>query len=116
MIDIHSHILPGLDDGARTLSEALQMARIAVEDGITQMVCNPHMFNGLSGNPEPSEIRARVASLQEAIGANGPRVLPGNEVHFSHQILQKVRDEADQTTTMLEYRGDEQPEVLGIHK
>src|SRR6185295_11512545 len=91
MIDIHSHILPGLDDGARSLSEALQMARIAAEDGITQMVCTPHMFNGLSPNPEPSEIRDRVDSLQEAIGVNGLRVLPGNEVHFSHQILPKVR-------------------------
>src|SRR5262245_36138982 len=92
MIDIHSHILPGLDDGARSLSEALQMARIAAEDGITQMVCTPHVFNGLSGNQEPSEIRTRVASLQEAIGGNGPRLLPGNEVHFSHQILPKVRE------------------------
>jgi protein-tyrosine phosphatase len=91
MIDIHSHILPGLDDGARSLSEALQMARIASEDGITQMVCTPHMFNGLSPNPEPSELRERVNALQEAIGPDGLRVLPGNEVHFSHQILPKVR-------------------------
>jgi len=49
MIDIHSHILPEIDDGARALDEALEIARIAAEDGIEQMVCTPHMFNGLSG-------------------------------------------------------------------
>jgi protein-tyrosine phosphatase len=91
MIDIHSHILPQLDDGARTLEEALEMARLAAEDGIQQMVCTPHMFNGLSGNPEPAEVLDRVGALQEAIGNDGFRLLPGNEVHFTGEILEKVR-------------------------
>jgi protein-tyrosine phosphatase len=91
MIDIHSHILPQLDDGARTLEEALEMARLAVEDGIQQMVCTPHMFNGLSRNPEPAEVLDRVGALQEAVGSEGLRLLPGNEVHFTHEILDKVR-------------------------
>jgi len=91
MIDIHSHILPQLDDGARTLEEALEMARLATEDGIQQMLCTPHMFNGLSGNPEPAEVLDRVGALQEAIGKDGLRLLPGNEVHFTQEILEKVR-------------------------
>lgn len=91
MIDIHSHILPDVDDGARTLDEALRMARVAFEDGIQQMVCTPHMFNGLSDNPEPPEIVERVTALQEAIGASGLRVLPGNEVHISHEIAEQSR-------------------------
>src|SRR6186713_1997498 len=93
MIDIHSHILPQLDDGARTLEESLEMARLAAEDGIEQMVCTPHMFNGLSNNPEPAEITDRVAALQEAIDAAGCslRVLPGNEVHISHEIAEQAR-------------------------
>ena len=68
MIDIHSHILPELDDGSRSLAESLEMARIAAEDGITHMVATPHMFNGLSHNPEPAEIIERVEALQDAIG------------------------------------------------
>lgn len=44
MIDIHSHILPGLDDGAQTWEEALQMARLAVADGIRIMVASPHLY------------------------------------------------------------------------
>ena len=91
MIDIHSHILPQLDDGAKSLEESLEMARIAAADGIQQMVCTPHMFNGLSSNPEPAEVVDRVNALQVAIGTDGPRILPGNEVHFSHEILEKVR-------------------------
>ena len=91
MIDIHSHILPLLDDGAKSMEEALEMARIAASDGIHRMVCTPHMFNGISSNPEPSEVLDRVGALQEAIGKEGLRVMPGNEVHFSHQIIEKVR-------------------------
>src|SRR6185369_16566494 len=86
MIDIHSHIMPEIDDGARTVEEAVEMARIAAEDGIEYMVSTPHMFNGLSRNPEPSEILERVAALNQAIGPNGLKILPGNEVHVSHEI------------------------------
>jgi protein-tyrosine phosphatase len=44
MIDIHSHILPGLDDGAKTWEQSLKMARMAVADGIKVMVATPHLF------------------------------------------------------------------------
>jgi len=42
MFDLHSHMLPGLDDGAADLRQSLTMARIAVEDGIQGVVCTPH--------------------------------------------------------------------------
>jgi len=44
MIDLHTHILPGIDDGAKTLEIALEMARIAVEDGTRVMACTPHIY------------------------------------------------------------------------
>jgi protein-tyrosine phosphatase len=91
MIDIHSHILPDVDDGARTMEEALEMAKIAFSDGIQQMVCTPHMFNGISDNPEPAEIVERVAAFQERIGPEGLRVLPGNEVHISHEVVMQAK-------------------------
>ena len=103
MIDLHSHILPQVDDGARSIEEALEMARIAMEDGIEQMVCTPHMFNGLSRNPEPPEVLDRVGKLQDAIGNQGLRVLPGNEVHFSHEILEKVRADGVTKLNRLNY-------------
>jgi protein-tyrosine phosphatase len=94
MIDIHSHILPEIDDGARSLEEAVDMARVAAADGIQQICCTPHMFNGISDNPEPAEVIERVAKLQsdlEANGVTGLRVLPGNEVHVSHEIAEQAR-------------------------
>lgn len=50
MIDLHSHILPGIDDGARSLDIALEMARQAVDNGVTHMVCTPHMHKGYFDN------------------------------------------------------------------
>jgi protein-tyrosine phosphatase len=95
MIDIHSHIMPEIDDGARTIEEAVEMARIAAEDGIEQMVSTPHMFNGLSENPEPSEILRRVAALNDAlerVGESRIKILPGNEVHVSHEIAEQAKN------------------------
>ena len=89
MIDIHSHILPNLDDGARSLEESLEMARIAAEDGITHMIATPHIFNGLSSDPQPDEILTRVAELQEHLGSM-IQILPGNEVHVTHDIVEKL--------------------------
>lgn len=42
MVDIHCHILPGLDDGARSIEESVRMAKMAVNDGITDVIATPH--------------------------------------------------------------------------
>src|SRR5262245_41929872 len=83
--------MPEVDDGARTVEEAVEMAKIAAEDGIECIVSTPHMFNGLSGNPEPSEILERVAKLNEAINNPVIKILPGNEVHISHDIAEHAK-------------------------
>ena len=93
MIDIHSHIMPDIDDGARSLEESLEMARIAAQDGIEYMVATPHMFNGLSENPEPSEIFHRVAALNDAVSGIGLKLLPGSEVHITPEIAEHARND-----------------------
>jgi protein-tyrosine phosphatase len=50
MIDLHCHMLPGIDDGARSLEMALDMAKLAVADGITMTACTPHIYPGLFEN------------------------------------------------------------------
>ncbi len=47
MIDLHCHMLPGIDDGPRDLATSLAMARVAVDDGITLTACTPHIYPGL---------------------------------------------------------------------
>ena len=50
MIDLHCHMLPSIDDGARDLPTALAMAQLAVDDGITMTACTPHIYPGLFEN------------------------------------------------------------------
>jgi len=66
MIDIHTHILWGLDDGARTIRDSLEMCRIAYRDGIRTVVATPHTLNGLYQNDRPA-ILAKVKELNSAI-------------------------------------------------
>jgi protein-tyrosine phosphatase len=111
VIDIHSHIMPEIDDGARSVEEAVEMARIAAEDGIEYMVSTPHMFNGLSHNPEPAEILERVAALNEAIGGRGLKILPGNEVHISHDVAEQARTRRVMTINQRSYMLVEFPQL-----
>jgi protein-tyrosine phosphatase len=65
MIDIHHHLLPGLDDGARDLDTALAMVEMAVADGITHVVCTPHANHRYFFEPEHNA--ALFAELQDAM-------------------------------------------------
>lgn len=66
MIDLHCHILPGIDDGSPDLDTSLQMARKAVNDGIEVIACTPHIYPGLYENSSTG-IRVGVAALQAAL-------------------------------------------------
>ena len=59
MIDLHCHILPGVDDGAQTIEDSLDMARYAVKQGITHILCTPHHNNGKYINPKSEIIEKR---------------------------------------------------------
>ena len=69
MIDLHCHLLPGIDDGAVDLDTSLEMARIAVADGITLTACTPHIYPGLfenTGDQIKRDVEALRARLREA--------------------------------------------------
>jgi protein-tyrosine phosphatase len=66
MIDLHCHILPGLDDGAVDLATSLAMARAFVADGVTVVACTPHILPGLYHNSGP-QIREATKGLQEIL-------------------------------------------------
>lgn len=57
MIDIHCHILPGLDDGAQTLENSLEMAKAAVNDGIRKIAATPHHQTSRYNNPKKSLLK-----------------------------------------------------------
>jgi len=82
MIDIHCHILSGMDDGASDLQESLEMARLAYKDGIRHIIATPHYCRSIMGRPEAQ--LAKVAELQQALQREGigVTVTPGNEVRL----------------------------------
>ena len=80
MVDLHCHILPGLDDGPRTMEESVAMARIAAEDGITSLVAAPHINYELIPH---ERINALVEDLNMNISKEGIgiRILAGADVN-----------------------------------
>lgn len=66
MIDLHCHFLPGVDDGAQTLEDALALARAAVADGISHAVLTPHVHPGLFDNVR-SRLEPAVAEFRQAL-------------------------------------------------
>lgn len=80
VIDLHSHILPGLDDGARTLEEAREIGRAAAEEGVTAIAATPHVRDDYPTRPGAME--AAVDALRRDFDAQGIpiQVLRGGEV------------------------------------
>jgi protein-tyrosine phosphatase len=122
MIDLHSHILHGLDDGARSLEESLRMCEIGYRDGIRTIVATPHTLNGVYQNNR-STILAKVKELNTALEEShflldkrqnekvlrskyeicssktekALTILPGADVHLCQEMLSQL-DEGKVTT------------------
>jgi len=98
MIDIHAHILPGMDDGAKNWDQTLQMARLAVEDGITVMVATPHLYKGRSVDPSQLNTRAiilqHVAQLKDKLYEEKIplEIIPGCDFPLSYESLKFLDD------------------------
>lgn len=92
MIDLHSHILPAIDDGAKTLDVSLEMARIAVADGIRVMACTPHIYPGLYMN-DAKGIRTARQKLQAELDANqiALKLVDGADIHLVPGLLDGLR-------------------------
>lgn len=91
MIDIHSHILPGIDDGARTVDEALTMLKMAVDGGVTTQVLTPHIHLGRFDNTK-SHIETSFTAFREKVAAaNIPiTLLLGAELRIGPEIMALV--------------------------
>ena len=87
MIDLHTHILPGIDDGPRDLSGSLQMADVARRNGITVLVATPHVREDYPA-VEPREIPAMARDVERAFEHYGIRmsVAPGAELAITRAV------------------------------
>lgn len=116
MIDIHSHLLPGIDDGSENLNVSLQMARDAVADGVTHALMTPHHMNGRYVNHASDVIKLTADFQTELNNANIPlTVFPSQEVRINGGLLSAL-DDGDILTTdeqgtyiLIEFPSDDVP-------
>lgn len=116
MIDLHCHLLPGVDDGSDNLDISLKLAQDAVKNGITHALLTPHHMNGMYMNHR-SDVIAQTEYFQEQLKRNGINliVFPGQEVRINGDLLQALdnndilfADESGQYL-MLEFPDDDVP-------
>lgn len=92
MIDLHSHILPCIDDGSRSMEMSLEMARMAVDSGITTMACTPHIYPGLYMNDTSGIVAARDVLQRELDDKGIPLQLTiGADVHLVPGLVEGLR-------------------------
>jgi protein-tyrosine phosphatase len=92
VIDLHTHILPGIDDGVKTEDDAVEFAKVAAADGITTIVATPHYRDGFYVNARP-EVLSGVAALRRRLEAERVPVtlLPGAEIHICPDLVERIR-------------------------
>ena len=91
-VDIHCHMLPGLDDGADSWEESLAMAQLAVADGFSTVIVTPHQLGNYAEN-DGDTIRLQTRRFQEYLNANRVPllVLPGADVRIEPDLVPKLR-------------------------
>jgi len=88
MVDLHCHILPGLDDGARTIEESLAMAESAIADGITHVVATPHASSEHAF--DFARVRAARDDLQSRLG-DRLQLATGCDFHLNPENVTALR-------------------------
>jgi len=95
MIDIHTHILPSVDDGVPDIGDALFLAEDASAQGVKVMVATPHLRWGDRPALSASQIREGVEQLNALLGAKGTplTVLPGCEIPLAPDLLRRLESD-----------------------
>jgi protein-tyrosine phosphatase len=91
LIDIHCHILPGIDDGPKDVKTALKMAKIAVKDGVRLIIATPHCYDGVF-DCQSLDIVALCAEFNELLNQQriNLMILPGAEIRLAPELVRLV--------------------------
>lgn len=116
MIDLHCHLLPGLDDGSKNMNTSLKLANDAVKDGINYALLTPHHMNGVYLNHKKMVIQRTQEFQAEIDKCKIPlKVFPGQEVRINGDLLTALDQDdilfADEggRYLMLEFPDDDVP-------
>jgi protein-tyrosine phosphatase len=93
MIDIHSHILYGMDDGAETIDDSVKMAEVYQELGFKKVYCSPHVMNFYYDNAKAA-ITEKCTKLQVELQARGLNLelVPFGEIYLDETVLPKLKE------------------------
>ena len=89
MIDLHMHVLPGVDDGPDQAREAVEMCRRAAAAGCEAIVATPHQRHASWENTDSARLAEILADLQEAVGPS-PKLLPGAEIRIDSRLIEDL--------------------------
>ena len=116
MVDLHCHLLPGIDDGSKSMAISLRLAREATANGVTHALLTPHHMNGRYVNHKQDVIRRTKEFATELAKHQIPlTVFPGQEVRINGNLLKALNDDdilfADEggQYLMLEFPDDDVP-------
>ncbi|MCR4815368.1 MAG: protein-tyrosine-phosphatase [Lachnospiraceae bacterium] len=130
-VDMHCHILPGIDDGSQSMKTTIKMLRIAAQCGTTHMVATPHFKKG-HHNASPETIKHLIEEVQGIAAEKNidVKIFPGNEIMFFSDLEEAFDAHRIQTMNGTEYllvefypdedfarirRGMETVQSLGLH-
>jgi protein-tyrosine phosphatase len=92
MIDIHSHILPGIDDGPKDMEETAQMLRLAIEEGITDVIATSHGEAGFGEHQAKEYLEAFEKTREYIVEHKLPiQLYYGNELYYGDGIIEALR-------------------------
>ena len=92
MIDLHSHILHGIDDGASDIAMSIEMAKMAIADGTTHIACTPHIMPGIYDN-DTGIIQKKMSELKDALKQQDLplNLIIGADVHIGPTNVQGLQ-------------------------
>ncbi|MDZ7673182.1 MAG: CpsB/CapC family capsule biosynthesis tyrosine phosphatase [Halanaerobiales bacterium] len=93
MIDIHNHLLPGIDDGAKTLEATVEIAKTAQNYDIYKIVATPHYMEE-NYKVEGKEIKEKIKQINKLLRSKNIQVeiLPGHEIYLTRDLLEKIKN------------------------
>lgn len=91
LVDIHCHILPGVDDGSHSISQSRRMLDLAWENGIRAVVATPH-FMPEGRHPDPGKLRGLVEELREYLWLRqyDMEIYEGNEIYYHEEAVRRL--------------------------
>ncbi len=94
MIDIHTHVLPGIDDGAQNIDESIEILEALQRQGVTELVATPHIITGVYNNSD-QVISEKISLLKEAIIQHGLNITlhKGAELYCEPEIVENVMEQ-----------------------